>query len=110
METIALVVHLLLALALIGVVLMQRSEGGALGIGGGGGGLFSARGTANALTRATAILGALFLASSLFLSILAGQDSTGRSIFDVPEVAQDLPATNIDGSSVDSTPTVPLAE
>ena len=109
METIALVVQLLLALALIGVVLMQRSEGGALGMGGGGSGagLFSARGTANALTRATAILGTLFIASSLFLAILAGQDSDGGSIFDRPEAQQAI-ATEAAASGDD--PVVPLAE
>ena len=108
METIALAIHLLLTLALIGVVLMQRSEGGALGMGGGGSGagLFSARGTANALTRATAILGALFIASSLFLAILAGQDSDGTSIFDRPEAQQ--ATTTI--APEDGAPTVPLAE
>ncbi len=81
METIILVIHLMLALALIGLVLMQRSEGGALGIGGGGGGgggmggFLSARGSANLLTRATATVAALFIATSLALAILAG----GRS-------------------------------
>ena len=64
MQTVILVIHLLIALALIGVVLLQRSEGGALGIGGGGGGgagnLFSARGVGNALTRTTACLAVAF--------------------------------------------------
>ncbi|MGE3832023.1 MAG: preprotein translocase subunit SecG, partial [Parvibaculaceae bacterium] len=62
MQTVLLVLHLLIALALIGVVLMQRSEGGALGIGGGGGAgsLFSARGVGNTLTRTTAILAIIF--------------------------------------------------
>ena len=57
MQEVRLVVHLIIALGLIGMVLLQRSEGGALGIGGGGGGggnLFSARGVGNALTRTTA--------------------------------------------------------
>ena len=59
MERVLLVIHLMVALALVGVVLMQRSEGGGLGIGGGGlGGLMSVRGTANILTRATAVLAA----------------------------------------------------
>ena len=58
METIVLVIHLILAIALVGVVLLQRSEGGGLGIGGGGGGLMSVRGTANLLTRATGVLAA----------------------------------------------------
>lgn len=70
METVLIVVHLMVVLALVGVVLMQRSEGGGLGIGGGSG-FMTARGAANALTRATAILAAAFFATSLILSILA---------------------------------------
>lgn len=104
METVVLIVHLLLALALIGVVLMQRSEGGALGIGGGGG-MFSARSAANALTRTTAVLGALFMVSSLVLAILAGVDKSGRSIFDDPEAAVESVTP-----TKDDTPVVPLAE
>ena len=66
MQEVLLVVHLLVALGLIGVVLLQRYEGGALGIGGGGGGggnLFSARGVGNALTRTTAYLAVAFFAT-----------------------------------------------
>lgn len=70
METVLIVVHLMVVLALVGVVLLQRSEGGGLGIGGGSG-FMTARGAANALTRATAILAVLFFATSLLLSILA---------------------------------------
>ncbi|WP_370155174.1 preprotein translocase subunit SecG [Ferrovibrio sp.] len=84
MMTFLLVVHILLALALIGVILVQRSEGGALGIGGGGGGFMSARGTANLLTRTTAILAALFICTSIVLAILAGNRGTPRSILDAP--------------------------
>jgi preprotein translocase subunit SecG len=73
MQHVIIVIHLMLVLALIGVVLLQRSEGGGLGIGsGGGGGFMSSRGTANVLTRATAILAGLFFVTSLVLSILAG--------------------------------------
>lgn len=83
MMTFLLVVHILLALALIGVILVQRSEGGALGMGGGGGGGFmTARGSANLLTRTTAILATLFIASSIVLAILAGGPSKPRSILD----------------------------
>lgn len=88
MITIILVIHLLLALALIITVLLQRSEGGALGIGGGGGGggfgLMSARGTANLLTRATAVIAACFIATSLLLAILAGGNRAPTSILDQP--------------------------
>jgi preprotein translocase subunit SecG len=70
METVLIVVHLMVVLALVGVVLLQRSEGGGLGIGGGSG-FMTARGAANALTRATAILAAAFFATSLTLSLVA---------------------------------------
>jgi preprotein translocase subunit SecG len=81
MQHVIIVIHLMLVLALIGVVLLQRSEGGGLGIGGGGGGGFmSSRGTANVLTRATAILAGLFFATSLILSILAGFSRAPTSI------------------------------
>ncbi|MDX8477739.1 preprotein translocase subunit SecG [Mesorhizobium sp. VK24D] len=70
METVLIVIHLMVVLALVGVVLLQRSEGGGLGIGGGSG-FMTARGAANALTRATAILAAAFFVTSLALSIIA---------------------------------------
>ncbi len=86
METILLVIHLMLAIALVITVLLQRSEGGGLGIGGGGGGggMMSVRGTANLLTRATAVLAALFMLTSLSLAILASHTSTPESILDQP--------------------------
>lgn len=85
MQTVLIVIHLMVVLALIGVVLIQRSEGGGLGIGGGGGGgFFSARGTANVLTRATAILAALFFVTSLSLTILAGWGRGPTTIFNAP--------------------------
>lgn len=78
MELVVTVVHLLIAIALVGVVLVQRSEGGGLGLGGGSGGMggfMTARGTANLLTRATAILAAAFMVTSLALAIMAGGHS-----------------------------------
>ncbi len=78
MESVVLVIHLILALAIIGLVLLQRSEGGGLGIGGGNGGLggfASARGTANALTKLTALCAAGFFITSLTLGVLAGTHS-----------------------------------
>ena len=74
MITLLLIVHLLIAIALVAVVLLQRSEGGALGIGGGGGmsGFLTARGTANLLTRTTSILAVLFILTSVTLARLAG--------------------------------------
>ena len=84
METLVLTIHILIALALIGSVLLQRSEGGGLGIGGGGagGGFMTARGTANLMTRVTAILAAAFFATSLLLAILAGSQRASVSIVD----------------------------
>ena len=80
MQTVIIVIHLMIVLAMIGLVLLQRSEGGGLGMGGGGGGFMTSRGTSNVLTRATAILAATFFATSLILSILAGMDRKPRSI------------------------------
>ena len=70
MQTVLIVIHLMVVVALVGVVLLQRSEGGGLGIGGGSG-FMTARGAANALTRATGILAIAFFATSLSLSLLA---------------------------------------
>lgn len=81
MQTLVIVVHLMLVTAMIGLVLLQKSEGGGLGMGGGGGGGFmSNRGTANVLTRATAMLAAGFFVTSLVLSILASWNRAPRSI------------------------------
>lgn len=79
MQQVIIVIHLMLVLAMIGVVLLQRSEGGGLGIGSGGG-FMTSRGTANVLTRATAILAGLFFVTSLMLSILAGVNRKPNSI------------------------------
>jgi len=78
MQNVVLIIHLILALSLIGVVLLQRSEGGALGIGGGGGGLVSQRGAATALSKITWVLAVGFLCTSIVLTMLAsggGADS-----------------------------------
>ena len=94
MNNVLLVIHLLIAVTMIGVVLLQRSEGGGLGIGGGGGGggggmggFLTGRGTANLLTRTTAILAAAFMVTSVTLTILAGGSSERRSII------EDLPVS-----------------
>jgi preprotein translocase subunit SecG len=86
-ETILLVVLVIVAVTMIGVVLIQRSEGGALGIGGGGpGAMFSARGSANFLTRMTAALAAVFMVLSLVLAILSRQSDEGASVMDASTV------------------------
>ena len=104
MQTLVLTIHILIALALIGVVLLQRSEGGGLGIGGGGGGggggFMTARGTANLLTRVTAILAACFFATSLILAIMAGAGRENVSIID--EVINETPAAPASGPTVPS--------
>lgn len=91
METVIIVIHLMLVLALIGVVLLQKSEGGALGMGSGGG-LMSSRGTANVLTRTTAILAAGFFATSVVLAILAGK-SVEKPASIIDKAAPTAPAT-----------------
>jgi len=115
MEVVLLVVHMLLAVALIGIVLIQRSEGGALGIGGGGmSGFMTGRATANLLTRATAVLAALFFITSLGLTWLSGaKPHERRSIVDqpaksgpaVPGPTGGSPATG--GSTGGTTPAAP---
>jgi preprotein translocase subunit SecG len=91
MQTVVIVIHLMVVVAMIGVVLLQKSEGGGLGIGGGGGFLTS-RGTANVLTRTTAILAAVFFALSLVLSILAGFQRQPRSILQTTPAPATQPA------------------
>ena len=90
MQTVLIVIHLLVVVALIATVLLQRSEGGALGMGGGSGGgnFFTGRGQANALTRATAILGTLFFVTSLALTVLASYNHAQKSIFETPAATQ----------------------
>ena len=102
MTTILLTIHIMIAVALVGVVLLQRSEGGALGIGGGGsGGFMTARGTANLLTRITTFLAAAFFLTSIGLAILAGNGRQATSIVD--EVIQSAPV-------IPETPTVPTEQ
>lgn len=128
METVLLVVHLMIAIALVAVVLLQKSEGGGLGIGGsggggGGGGFLTGRGTANLLTRMTAVLAGCFFMTSILLTIAANQTERSGSIFDgTPGTSApgtpgtgDAPATG-GGSLLDSlkqeapapVPTVPV--
>ena len=89
MTTVLLIIHLFVTLALIGVVLIQRSEGGGLGIGSsqGMGSFMSGRGTANLLTRTTAILATIFMVLSLALALMSRGTSVGTSILDTPPPA-----------------------
>jgi preprotein translocase subunit SecG len=84
MLNVLIVIHLLLALAMIGLILLQRSEGGALGIGGGG--VMSGRAAGNLLTRATGVIAAAFFVTSLGLALLSNERSKQGSIMDVPVV------------------------
>ena len=92
METLVLTIHILIAVALVAVILLQRSEGGGLGIGGSssGGGFMTARGTASLMTRATTFLAIGFFATTVVLAILAGYSNEPASIVD--EVLQQTPA------------------
>jgi preprotein translocase subunit SecG len=91
MQTVVIVIHLMIVTVLIGSVLLQKSEGGGLGMGGGAG-FMSSRGTANLLTRTTAVLAAGFFLTSLFLSWYAGYDRKPSSIIGNGVPAQSQPA------------------
>ena len=95
MENVVLVIHLLLALALIGVVLLQRSEGGGLGMGGGG--VMSGRSAATALGKVTWVLAIAFICTSIALTIISAQNSAGTSVVDRLGV-------QIDGSDEETVP------
>ena len=106
MTTVVLVIHLILAVSLVAIVLLQRSEGGALGMGGGGGGMggfMTGRATADLLTRTTGFLAAGFMASSLTLAILASNERNVGSIIDQPAPVTQEPVQP-------GQPSVPLAK
>ena len=105
MTAVLLIIHVLIAAALTGVILMQRSEGGALGIGGGGpGGMMSGRGAANLLTRVTMILGARFIGNSILLAIISGVTTSSGSVLDrvgETQTNSDLPFGDLEGLETD---------
>jgi preprotein translocase subunit SecG len=90
MQTVLIVVHLMIVSVLIGAVLLQKSEGGGLGMGGGAG-FMSSRGTANLLTRTTAILAGIFFLTSMSLAWLAGVDRKPSSILGTAPTTQSQP-------------------
>lgn len=108
MQTVIIVFHLLVVVAMILVVLLQKSEGGGLGMGGGGG-FLSSRGTANVLTRATAILAAVFFSTSLLLSILAGMERKPTSILGGQSGPAQTQPGSPGGSLLDQFPGQPAA-
>src|SRR5882757_4636261 len=91
MQTVIIVIHLMIVLVMIGAVLLQKSEGGGLGMGGGAG-FMSSRGTANLLTRTTAVLAAGFFITSLLMSWLASLDRKPTSILGNQPASQSQPA------------------
>ncbi|WP_417248036.1 preprotein translocase subunit SecG [Celeribacter sp.] len=95
MENVVLVIHLVIALCLIGIVLLQRSEGGGLGMGGGGGDVMSSRGAATALGKLTWILAAGFIITSITLTVIARQKASSGSVINdtVLEEVVDAPVT-----------------
>jgi len=116
MTAVLLIIQLLIAAGLVGVILMQRSEGGALGIGGGGpGGMMSGRGAANLLTRITMILGAAFMANSILLAIVSGMNADNRgSVVDREatsiEETSDLPLGSLDDLGADPADEIPTGD
>ena len=102
MTTVILIIHILISISIVGLVLMQRSEGGGLGIGGGNN-FMSARGTADLLTRATTVLAIAFFCTSILLAMLAGYGKKSSSIID--EVKQES-VTETERKN-NSTPSVP---
>ncbi len=108
-----LVFHVFVTIGLVAVILLQRSEGGGLGIGGGtSGGLMTARGAANLLTRLTSILAAVFIANSILLAVMAGYNRSSRSQVEelLQKQATDAPAAVPDSAPIaGSAPALPAA-
>ncbi len=101
MQTVIIVIHLMIVATLIATVLLQKSEGGGLGMGGGAG-FMSSRGTANLLTRTTAVLAVGFFATSLLLSWLASYDRKPSSLVPTSQSQPGTPATPSSGGILDS--------
>lgn len=106
MTTVLLVIYLLVTIALVAVVLMQRSEGGALGIGGGPGGMMTGRGAANILTRTTMILGAAFFLMPIVLALMIGSENRSSSVFDqLDDAAIEMPVAEDETPDEPAVPT-----
>lgn len=110
METLIVVFHVLAALCVIGLVLIQQGKGADMGASFGAGAsqtLFGSRGTGNVLTRATAILATIFFATSLALSVVAKNHAASAGLVDMPvQNAAEVPAANVPAKAVDEVPTV----
>jgi len=107
MDTVIIVIHLMVIVALVAVVLLQRSEGGALGIGGSNA-FMSARGQGNVLTKATGILGAAFFATSIALTVLSQLTATPGSVLDAVPVTTSAPAAG--STTTTDTTTAPATD
>lgn len=114
-----LIVQTLIAVALIGTILMQRSEGGGLGVGGSSSGFMTARGAADFLTRSTAVLGGLFIVLSIVMAAIAGatrqpaniDTSLANSTAPVQQTApRQAPAPSTTPQQNQQAPAVPLAQ
>jgi preprotein translocase subunit SecG len=99
MTTLLLIIQIMAAFSMIVLILLQRSEGGALGMGGGGGGFVTGRGAANLLTKTTAILAAVFFATSLALGVLSHRQAP-KSAVGVPVHEEGAPAEAPQGENV----------
>ena len=113
MQNVVLIIHLLLAVSLIGLVLLQRSEGGGLGVGGGG--AMSGRAAATALTKLTWVLAVAFICTSIGLTIIEAKKASGGSVLDqlVPSTTQSPPADTgslLPPPSADADPLLPVAD
>lgn len=105
MTTVLLTIQLLIAIGLVAVILLQRSEGGALGVGGGPGGMMSGRSAANILTRSTMILAGLFIANSIALAVVTGVNSAGERVYDRTATEVPVLAPEEDDEDVAPVPT-----
>ena len=113
LQTILLVAMIIISIALSGVILLQRSEGGALGMGGGPSGFMTARGAGNLLTVTTWWLGAAFVVCAISLTIVGNMDRASRSVVDadaVGSIALDSqPTTAPTTAPAETTPAAPAA-
>ena len=112
MSTVLLIIQLIISIILTGLILIQRSEGGALGIGGGGGGgLMSGRSATTSIARVTAILGALFIINCLALSVVYQIETRDRSIRDSAEAtAEEVQDQGLTPTLDSSDGTIPLVD
>jgi preprotein translocase subunit SecG len=103
--TVLLVIHLIITVLMIGVILLQRSEGGGLGMGSSNGGVFTARGAANLLTRLTAFFAAMFIGNCLLMTVIASKQAKSQQT--ILDVKSDTKVEKIDKATSTKEPTTP---